>query len=136
MSDERRRRVEPSPRLDQLAKIVVDSAFEVHRTLGPGFAESIYEEALAVELGIRGLPFQRQVPIAVTYKGFVVGDGRLDLLVDGALVVELKAVESLAPVHFAQLVSYLRACRHSLGLLITFNVRQLRQGLRRVILTP
>src|SRR5581483_12008007 len=83
--------VEPTQRLDRLAQAVVDSALEVHRVLGPGFAEGVYEEALAVELGSRAIPFERQVLVSVIYKGFPVGEGRLDLLVDKALVVELKA---------------------------------------------
>ena len=129
----RRELNEPEGRLDEVARRVVDAAFEVHRTLGAGFAESVYEHALAVELVLRGILFERQVPISITYKETEVGDGRLDLLVEGCLVVELKAVEALMPVHVAQVVSYLRASRRSLGLLITFNVPQFRQGVRRVI---
>jgi GxxExxY protein len=92
---------EPSPKLDGLAKSVIDAAIEVHRQLGPGFLESVYEEALAVELTVREIPFERQKSIAVSYKGRVVGDGRIDLLVAGELLVELKAVEALAPIHKA-----------------------------------
>ena len=115
--------------------MVVDSALEVHRTLGPGFLESIYEEALAVELGRRAVPFERQVALQVKYKGYCVGEGRVDLLVGGALVVELKSVEALADIHVAQVISYLRAFNRPLGLLINFNVRLLRAGLRRVVLS-
>jgi GxxExxY protein len=136
MSDETRRVIEPGARLDYLARIVVDAALEVHRALGPGFLESVYERALTVELELRRIPFQRQVPIVVRYKGVEVGDGRIDLLVDGCLVVELKAVETMAPVHLAQVLSYLRARKLRLGLLINFNARQLREGLRRVVLSP
>ncbi len=114
---------------------VVDAALEVHRTLGPGFAESVYEEALAVELSRRAIPFNRQVPLSVTYKGVRVGEGRIDLLVGGELVVELKSVEQLAPIHVAQVISYLKALDRPLGLLITFNVNLLRTGIRRVILS-
>ena len=128
--------IEPPTRLDELARRVIGAALEVHRALGPGFPESVYEQAFAIELQLRAIPFQRQVPVAVRYKGTEVGEGRLDLLVDKCLVVELKAVETFAPVHLAQILSYLRACRLPLGLLITFNVRQLRQGLRRVVLIP
>jgi GxxExxY protein len=102
---------------------------------GPGFLESVYEEALAVELGLRGLAFKRQVPIALQYKGTPIGQGRLDFLVAERLVVELKASEGLLPVHLAQVLSYLKATGQTLGLLINFNVRHLRQGIRRVILT-
>jgi GxxExxY protein len=88
---------------------------------------------LAVELGIRRLAFERQVPIAVMYKGHRVGDSRLDLLVGGHLVVELKAVDTLAPVHLAQVRSYLKACDLTLGLILNFNVTLLPQGIKRVI---
>lgn len=128
-------RSEPDQHLDSLAAHVVAAALDVHKTLGPGFLEAVYEEALAVELKLRGIPYRRQVPIAVQYKGFSVGEGRLDLLVDGALIVELKAVEFLAPIHLAQVLSYLRASGLCLGLLITFNVHQLRRGMRRVVLS-
>src|SRR5690349_19167847 len=100
---------EPGRYLDELARVVVNSAFEVHRTLGPGFLESVYEEALAVELAQRAVPFERQVPLSVTYKGFRVGEGRADLIVGGDLVVELKAVEALNDAHLAQVLSYLKA---------------------------
>lgn len=126
---------EPGHHLDSLAAQVVDAALDVHRTLGPGFLESVYEEALSVELRLRGIPHRRQAPVTVQYKGVSVGEGRIDLLVDGSLVVELKAVESLAPIHVAQVLSYLKASRLHLGLLITFNVPQLRRGIRRVVLS-
>ena len=126
-------RDEPGMALDALAATVVEAAFEVHRTLGPGFLESVYEHALAIELGLRGVRFRRQVPVGVSYKTHTVGDARLDLLVDEALVVELKAVEQLAPIHMAQVISYLKATGHRLALLITFNVAHLRYGIRRVI---
>lgn len=126
-------RAEPDERLDQLARAVVDAALEVHRYLGPGYLESIYEEALAVELTLRDLPFSRQIPIPVQYKGQPVGQGRLDFLLDEALVVELKAVDALLPVHKAQVISYLKATRRQLGLLINFNVAALSQGIQRII---
>src|SRR5262249_31558762 len=107
----------------------------VHRVLGPGYAESVYEEALAVELGNRAIPFKRQALLPIRYKGVAVGEGRVDLLVAGELVVELKSVEQLAPVHIAQVISYLKAVDRSLGLLITFNVSLLRNGVRRVVLS-
>lgn len=103
--------------------------------LGPGYLESVYEEALAVELELRGIAFARQVGMAVNYKGKMVGEGRLDFLVGRDLVVELKAVEALAPIHHAQVISYLKATGHSLGLLINFNVRVLKDGLQRIVLT-
>jgi len=126
---------EPSPKLDQLAHEVIGAAIEVHRTLGPGYLESVYEEALAIELALRGIPFTRQVVIAVDYKGHSVGESRLDLLVGGQLVTELKAVEALAPIHSAQVISYLKTTGHPLGLLINFNVCFLKDGVKRVVLT-
>ena len=127
------KRSEPDPELDELARIVVDAAFEVHRILGPGYLESVYEEALAVELVMRRVAFERQVPIALEYKGVPVGRGRLDVLVEDRLIVELKAVEAFQPIHLAQLLSYLKATQRRLGILVNFNVRWLRQGLPRVI---
>ena len=90
---------------------------------------------MCVELALRGIPFLRQVLVAVDYKGHPVGESRLDLLVGSSLVVELKAVEALAPVHSAQMISYLRATGHHLGLLINFNVPLLKEGVRRIVLS-
>ena len=126
-------RTEPEEKLDRTAHATVDAAIEVHRHLGPGYLESVYEEALAVELTLRGVPFVRQIPIPVQYKGQSVGQARLDFLVDGALVVELKAVDALAPVHKAQVISYLKATGNQLGLLMNFNVPVLSQGIQRII---
>jgi GxxExxY protein len=126
---------EPEHRLDRLAKAVIDAAIEVHRTLGPGFPEAIYEEALAVELKRRTIPFERQVPLTVKYKGYTVGEGRVDVLVDRDLVVELKAVEALAPIHVAQVISYLKAFGRPLGVVLTFNVKLMKTGVRRVVLS-
>ena len=114
---------------------VIGAAIEVHRILGPGLLESVYEQALSVELGLRGVCFARQVPVAVTYKSVAIGEVRLDLLVAERLVVELKACPSLLPIHLAQILSYLKASDRSLGLLINFNVPLLRQGIKRVIRT-
>lgn len=103
--------------------------------LGPGLLESIYEEALCVELAMAGLPFERQVPLRVRYKQCDIGDARLDLLVNRELIVELKTVEGIAPVHIVQVLSYLKIKRLHLGLLVNFNVAVLRQGIKRVINT-
>jgi GxxExxY protein len=103
--------------------------------LGPGFLEGVYEEALCVELELRGIPFMRQAPVAIRYKGRRIGDSRIDLLVAGCLVVELKTVERLAPIHIAQAISVLKALNRPLALLINFNVSALRSGIRRVVLT-
>ena len=126
---------EPGEQLGDLARVVVDAAMEVHRELGPGFIESVYEETLAVELGMRAIQFERQKPLAVSYKGHPVGEARVDLLVGGALIVELKAVEKLLPVHKAQVISYLKARGSTLALLINFNERLLRDGIQRVVLS-
>jgi len=127
---------EPPVEIDRLAHKVIGAAIEVHRNLGPGFLESIYEEAVTIELGLRGIKVHRQVVIPILYKDHLVGEGRLDLFVEGGLIVELKAVESIVPIHVTQVVTYLRATRSSLGLLINFNVRLLRDGIHRVVFDP
>ena len=129
-------RREPEERLDKLAHAVIGAAIEVHRHLGPGYLESVYQAALEVELKLQEIPFEPQRPVGVTYKGNPVGDGRLDFLVDGVLVVERKAVDELEDVHKAQVISYLKATRLHLGLLINFNVTVLKNGVKRVIRSP
>jgi GxxExxY protein len=126
-------RIEPAEELDELARRVIGAAIEVHRHLGPGFLEGVYEDALAWEFQLRGIEYERQKPILVVYKERLIGEGRLDFLIGGSLIVELKAVDSLAPIHKAQVLSYLKATRLRLGLLINFNVPILRDGLQRVV---
>ena len=127
---------EPDSRTDVLAREVIGAAIEVHRHLGPGFLESVYEEALCVELRLRKIPFERQRPAKVEYKGEYVGEeGRLDLLVDDRLIVELKAVREVAPIHRAIVVSYLKATKKNLALLINFKVSCLKDGVQRVVLS-
>lgn len=126
---------EPSKELDQLAHDVIDAAVAVHKALGPGYMESVYEEALCIELQSRGVEFSRQKPVSVQYKGRSVGEGRIDLLVADHLIVELKAVDALAPIHTAQVISYLKATGCHLGLLVNFNVHLLKDGIKRIILT-
>src|SRR5207237_735479 len=126
---------EPSAKADTLAHAVIGAALEVHKLLGPGYIESVYEQVLCVELELLGIPFVRQPVITVGYKGQTVGEGRLDLLVDDTLVVELKATDVLSSVHSAQVLSYLKATGRRLGLLINFNVPILKMGIRRVILS-
>jgi GxxExxY protein len=118
--------------LNRLSHEIIGAAIEVHRSLGPGYLESVYEEALCVELELRRIPFVRQLDIAVAYKGHAVGAGRIDILVDHAVIVELKAVEALAPIHQAQILSYLKSTGYQLGLLINFNVTILRDGVTRI----
>jgi GxxExxY protein len=129
-------KTEISSELNNLSYRVIGAAIEVHNTVGPGYLEDVYEEALCVELKFRDIPFRRQVRLPVRYKNVVVGEGRLDILVAEQLIVELKAVEALAKIHRAQLYSYLRAMDSPLGLLINFNVLELREGgIKRVILS-
>ncbi len=106
---------------DELSSSVISAAIQVHKKLGPGFLETVYEQALRLELTKRGISFVAQAPIQVLYGGQVVGNHVLDLLVDGKLVVELKAVSALEDIHFAQLRSYLRATDIKIGLLLNFN---------------
>ena len=128
--------IEPPRHVDDNANAVIGAALEVHRILGPGYLEAVYAEAMAVELDLRDMHFERQSPITLLYKGHRVGEGRLDFLVDGVLVLELKAVEKLLPVHHAQVLSYLKGTGRQLALLINFNERLLRDGIRRVVRTP
>ena len=126
---------EPDTEVDELAYKVIGAAIEVHRVLGPGFLESVYEEALCVELELRGIPYSRQHLVRVNYKDRAVGEARLDLLVNGELVLEIKAVNKLAPIHSAQAISYLKATGHQLGLLINFNVPFLKDAIKRIVLS-
>lgn len=119
--------------LEGLVSTVIGAAIEVHRQLGPGFLESIYEQALCLELDERQIEFERQKEVIVPYKGKPLGGQRLDLLVESRLIVELKAVEAVLPVHHAQIISYLRAFRLPVGLLLNFNVKQMRSGIKRFV---
>jgi GxxExxY protein len=127
--------LEPPFELDETTGAVIGAALEVHRVLGPGYLETVYEEAMAIEFGLRGISFERQKPVSVSYKGHPVGEGRLDFYVQNSLIVELKAADKLLPIHQAQLMSYLKATRCRLGLLINFHERLLKEGVRRVVLT-
>jgi GxxExxY protein len=121
--------------LNQLTDTIIGAAMEVHRGLGPGLLESSYEMCLCRELSIRGIPFERQVPIPVEYKGVKLDCGyRANIVVDGAILVEIKAIDSLLPIHDAQLLSYLKLGGWKIGLLINFNVELLKHGLRRRVL--
>jgi GxxExxY protein len=127
--------IEPDKKTDELAHAVIGAAIEVHRQLGPGFLESVYEEALCVELAAGKIFFERQKEINVIYKGYQIGRQRVDLLVGQVLIVELKTIEEFAEIHKAQLISYLKATGPSLGLLINFNVPVLKNGIQRVVYT-
>jgi GxxExxY protein len=125
---------EPTKRVDELAHRVIGAAIEVHRILGPGFLESVYEEALAIEFDLRSIPYERQKPIVLQFKGKIVGDSRLDFLVGGELVVEIKAIEAIHPIYPATVIHYLKTCELELGLIINFHVVLLRDGIKRVVL--
>jgi len=117
---------------EELSQKVVGAAIEVHRHLGPGLLESVYEECLCRELSLRELSFRRQVELPVVYKGVRLDAGlRMDLLVEEQLVVELKSVEKLTPVHEAQVLTYMKLSKNRVGLLINFNVGLLKHGLLR-----
>ena len=123
------------PHINELTHEVIGAAIEVHRALGPGLLESTYRECLCRELSIRGIPFKRERGLPLEYKGIKLECGyRLDILVADLVVVEVKTVESLAPIHDAQLLTYLRLGGWRLGLLINFNVVVLKDGVRRRIL--
>jgi len=117
---------------NELTEAIIGAAMEVHRALGRGLLESIYEMCLCRELSIRGIPFERQVLIPVEYKGVKLDCGyRADIVVDGTILLEIKAIDSLLPIHDAQLLSYLKLGGWKIGLLINFNVELLKNGLRR-----
>jgi GxxExxY protein len=120
---------------NDLTRQIIGAAIEVHKLLGPGLLESAYEECLAREIVLRKIDFERQKPAPVVYKDVKLECGyRMDFLIDGKVVVELKAVEALAPVHEAIVLTYLRLSGCKLGLLINFNVPALKEGIRRFIL--
>ncbi|WP_437534464.1 GxxExxY protein [Sorangium sp. So ce726] len=121
-------------RLWDLSERVVGACIEVHRHVGPGLLESAYEECLCHELSLMGLSFARQRPLPVTYKGVALGCGyRLDVVVEEKLILELKAVEHLLPVHEAQVLTYLKLTDLDVGLLVNFNTPLLRRGIRRLV---
>ena len=126
---------EDAEALTRLTEAVIGAAMEVHRALGPGLLESSYEMCLSHELSLRGIPFQRQVPVALQHKSVRLDCGyRADFIVAGGLLLELKSIESLLPIHDAQLLSYLRLTGCKVGLLINFNVQLLKHGIRRRVL--
>ena len=121
--------------LEILATDIVDSAFKVHKSLGPGLLECVYQTCLAHEIRLRGHQVRTQVPVAVTYEEVTLDAAlRIDILVDDQVIVELKAVEALLPVFRAQVLTYLKLSGKRLGLLINFNVPLIKNGIRRVIL--
>ena len=133
--EEEKRMRQLGEQVEQLAYRAIGAAIEVHRLTGPGFLESVYQESLEIEFRIRGIPCQPKKSVAITYKGHPVGEGQLDFLVGDILIVELKAVEKLAPIHEAQVISYLKMTHNNLALLINFNVPILKEGIKRIILS-
>jgi GxxExxY protein len=122
------------PELDALIRYTIGALLIVHSELGSGMSEGVYAAAARVELTERGIPFEAEKTYPVRYRGKVLCYQRLDLLVDRQLVVEIKSVERIHPVHVAQVVSYLRLTRARAGLLVNFNVPVLKQGIRRIVL--
>ena len=113
---------------------IIGCAIEVHRHLGPGLLESVYESALCIELRARSLPFKRQVGLPLYYKGELISEHRPDLIVDDEVIVEIKSVDRLAPIHTAQMLTYLRVTSLRVGLILNFNSQTMKDGTRRVVL--
>jgi GxxExxY protein len=126
---------EPIPeQTERVATLVIGAAIAVHRELGPGFLERIYLEAISLELHSLGIPFQRECAVAVTYRGIAIPGQRVDLIVGERVIVELKAVTKVDPIHQAKVISYLRTTGLRLGLILNFNAVTLKDGIRRVVL--
>lgn len=121
-------------RADELSKAVIGAAIDVHRELGPGLLESAYEACLCHELSLRRVTFERQVALPVLYKGIRLDCGyRLDIVVENLVILELKAIEQIMPIHEAQLLTYLRLRKLWLGLLLNFNVSKMTAGIKRIV---
>jgi len=118
--------------INQITEKIIGCAIEVHKKLGPGLLESAYEECLSYELKCAGLAFQRQVPVPIVYKDIKLECGyRIDILVEKTVIIELKAIEALAPVHEAQILTHMKFANKTIGLLINFNVTLLKSGIKR-----
>jgi GxxExxY protein len=126
---------DPIPtRTEEIVKIIIDSAYQVHTTLGPGLLESVYETCLAHELSLRKIAVKSQIVLPIFYKGIEVDSAyRLDMLVDDCVIVEIKSSDRINPVHCSQLLTYLKLTEKRLGLLLNFNVVHMREGIRRMI---
>ncbi len=124
-----------SLREEEIARKIVDSAYQVHKSLGPGLLESIYEAGFCYELKNHGLSFKKQVSIPIRYKELILENGlRIDVLVENLVICELKAIEVILPIHEAQILSYLKLTGKRLGFLINFNVEIIKKGIKRIIL--
>ena len=121
-------------KLNSLSKVILDSAIEVHRQLGPGLLESVYEHCLVKEFKLRNINSMKQIGIPIIYKGETLdADYRIDILVENEIIIELKSVETLMPIHQAQLLTYLKLADKNLGFLINFNVPRLVDGFKRMV---
>ncbi len=119
---------------NKLSNLIVGAAIEVHRLLGPGLLESTYEECLCYELSLKKIPFERQAPMNVVYKGIQLDCGyRIDILVDKKVILELKSVAEIQPIHKAQLLTYLKLSGLKLGMLLNFNVQLMKDGINRFV---
>ncbi len=119
---------------EEIAKVIIDAAFQVHSTLGPGLLESVYEACIAHELNLKAVSVKSQIILPVYYKGIEIDAGyRLDMIVDDCVIVEIKSSEGINPVHCSQLLTYLKLTKKRLGLLLNFNVIHLRDGIKRII---
>jgi GxxExxY protein len=125
---------EPDPDLNRITNAVIGAAVEVHKRLGAGLHESLYQRAMEVELGLRHIPFRSQVECNVVFKGVVIGKGIMDLLVDEKVIVELKTVDEIGKAHVAQVMNYMKVTRHRLSLILNFHAKRLIDGVRRVAL--
>lgn len=121
-------------RTEQLSYDIIGAAIEVHKVLGPGLLESVYEEALCIEFDERQIPYEQQKEIGIDYKDRRIGKGYIDIFVDDRIVVELKSVERFAPIHTAQVMTYLRMTNTRLGLLFNFNSHLIKNSMKRIIL--
>jgi GxxExxY protein len=120
--------------VNRLSSRIIGAAIEVHKALGPGLLESAYEECMCRELSLQGLSFERKKPLSVVYKGISLDCGyRLDIVVENAIILELKSCEKIEPIHKAQLLTYLKLSDLSLGLLLNFNVTVMRDGIVRIV---
>jgi GxxExxY protein len=124
--------LEPDPALREVTNQIIGAAIAVHKELGAGYPEAIYQRAMAMEFEARGIEFEEEWVFQVTYRGRHVGNGRIDFLVARKVIVELKAVDQLAGIHTSQVITYLKATKLRLGILINFNVSLLKDGVRRI----
>jgi GxxExxY protein len=123
---------ECDPVLSRITNAIIGAAIAVHKELGPGYDERTYENSIAIEFGFRGIQYERQHPVTIFYRGQPVGELRLDFLVEGLVVLERKAVEQMTGLFTSQVISYLKASRKGLALLLNFNVRKLLDGIKRI----